>query len=468
MFKRFLAIGLVTAMTISLAGCGGSSQSTETTAAQQTEAAQETEAVQETENAAEDVSSDGEKVKLTFWMEMTTPDLDQVYQAAVDQYMAEHPNVEIEYLGIPGNAVDAKNKLEMAFSANAAPDIFHCFMPEFITRGNIIPLTEYYENSDLYGKINQGALDANIEYDPEKKDLYAIPYYTNVRNFWIRPDWYKEAGIAIPQTWDEFFESVKEIADIPNNRYGTTIRGGSGGAQNVEYMMYSYSGITEAFDENGNSTINDPLHVEFCEKYLSLYKDYTAEDDLNKGWTEVAASFQSETTASIFHNLGSAELIDNTFNGDYSKFQIFFMPPSVKGYNCHPMVDASGYSISKSCANPDVAWDFLEYMVSAEPILDVVKLRGGIPTEEKMSQAEWITNKPYYAAATEYMADPELRFFKEPLYLLEYRNILANIAEPKMQEAMTGLCTVQEFLDEWAEAMTEEKANYDASYGSNS
>ena len=30
-------------------------------------------------------------------MEMTTPELDQVYQTAVDNYMSEHPDVEIEY-----------------------------------------------------------------------------------------------------------------------------------------------------------------------------------------------------------------------------------------------------------------------------------------------------------------------------------------------------------------------------------
>lgn len=33
---------------------------------------------------------------------------------------------------------------------------------------------------------------------------------------------------------------------------------------------------------------------------------------------------------------------------------------------------------------------------------------------------------------------------------------------------MTGLCSVQEFLDEWAQAMTEEKANYDATFGTQS
>ena len=403
-------------------------------------------------------SSDGDS--LSFWMEMTTPEMDKVYQNAVDTYVSQNGDVTIDYLGIPGNAVDAKNKLEMAFAAGAAPDVFQCFMPEFITRKNIISLTDYYENSRLKGKLAQGSLDSNIEYDPQKKDLYAIPSYMNMRNFWIRTDWYQEKGIAIPQTWDAFFDSVKKITDIGNRRYGTTIRGGAGGAQNLEYMLYAYSGITEAFDSEGNSTLNDPLHVEFAEKYLSLYKKYTAEDDLNKGWTEVAASFQSETAASIYHNLGSAELIDNTFEGDYSKFQIFPMPVSVKGYNTHPIVDAQGYAISSTSEHKDQAWSFIEYMVSdAAPA--VVKLRGGIPIEESAAKADWVSEKPYYVTAVEYMNDPELKFFKEPLYLPEYRNILANVAEPKMQEAMVGLCSMEEFLDEWADAMTEEKAAYD-------
>lgn len=464
MRKRKTALLLATTMVLGLAGCGGSGQTVTTTAAdnqpvETTAGESTTGATQETQAAQNE-----EPIKLTFWMEMTTPELDEVYQAAVDRYMETHPNVTIEYLGIPGNAVDAKSKLEMAFSANAAPDVFQCFMPEFITRQNIISLTDYYENSRLYGKLAQGSLDSNIEYDPEKKDLYAIPSYMNMRNFWIRSDWYAEKNIAIPQSWDEFFASIEAVADVDNGIYGTTIRGGSGGAQNLEYMMYAYSGITEAFDEEGKSTINDPLHVEFAEKYLSLYNKYTAEDDLNKGWTEVAASFQSEVAASIFHNLGSAELIDTTFNGDYSKFEIFPMPVSVNGYNCHPIVDAQGYSISSSCANPDAAWEFIEYMVS-EAAPDVVKLRGGIPIEETAAKADWVTEKPYYVTAVEYMSDPELQFFKEPLYLTEYRNILANTAEPKMQEAMVGLCSAQEFLDEWADALTAEKASYDASYG---
>ena len=85
------------------------------------------------------------------------------------------------------------------------------------------------------------------------------------RNFWIRPDIYAEKGVEIPETWDEFFESVKKVADPDNNLYGTTIRGGSGGAFNV-IVWRTPTRDSHAFDENGKSTMNDPLHVEFVEK----------------------------------------------------------------------------------------------------------------------------------------------------------------------------------------------------------
>ena len=453
MLKRFTAMFLVTVMLLCLTAC--SSTPKESTQAGGTKQGTEMESVD---------GQQEEEITLTFWMEMTTPELDEIYQAAVDRYMQSNPNIKIEYLGIPGNAADAKSKLEMAFSANAAPDVFQCFMPEFITRGNIIPLTDYFEASDLNGKISKGSIEANIEYDPNKKDLYAIPSSINVRNFWIRTDWYKENSIEIPETWDEFFDSVKKLADPANNRYGTTIRGGAGGAQNLEYMMYAYSGITEAFDENGKSTINDPLNVEFCEKYLSLYKEYTAEDDLNKGWTEIAASFTSGSTASIFHNLGSAHMISETFGGDETKFQMMPFLKSVNGEQCHPEVGVMGFGISASTEHPDEAWDFIQFL-SSEGTEYWVESRGGIPTEQSAQKADWVMEKDYYQKAISIMNDENTVFFEVPTYLTNYVNIENNIAQPKLQECMAGICTAQEFLDAWADAMTEEKARYDAENG---
>ena len=404
--RRKLALVLTVIAGLSLAGCSAK-PGNETTAEVKTQG--ETTVGESAEKAQESSEKSGETkgetVKLTWWMEMSTPELNEAYEAAAAAYMEKNPNIEIEFLGIPGNSADAKAKLDMAFATDSAPDIFECAMPEFIARGNVIP-----------------------------------------------------------ETWDEFFESVKKVADPDNNLYGTTIRGGSGGAFNVMCMAYAYSGIPHAFDENGKSTMNDPLHVEFVEKYFDLYKKYTSEDDLNKGWTEIAASFTSGSTASIFHNLGSAHMISETFGGDETKFQMMPFLKSVNGEQCHPEVGVMGFGISASTEHPDEAWDFIQFL-SSEGTEYWVESRGGIPTEQSAQKADWVMEKDYYQKAISIMNDENTVFFEVPTYLTNYVNIENNIAQPKLQECMAGICTAQEFLDAWADAMTEEKARYDAENG---
>ena len=58
--------------------------------------------------------------------------------------------------------------------------------------------------------------------------MYGIPYTQNLDVIWIRSDWFKEAGVEAPDTWDEFFNAVDEMTT--DGRYGYTIRGGSGGS----------------------------------------------------------------------------------------------------------------------------------------------------------------------------------------------------------------------------------------------
>ena len=203
--RRKLALVLTVIAGLSLAGCSAK-PGNETTAEVKTQG--ETTVGESAEKAQESSEKSGETkgetVKLTWWMEMSTPELNEAYEAAAAAYMEKNPNIEIEFLGIPGNSADAKAKLDMAFATDSAPDIFECAMPEFIARGNVLPLDGYYEKSELYGKVNEEAIRADANLDPKKEHLYYFPAFMDFRNFWIRPDIYAEKGVEIPETWDEF------------------------------------------------------------------------------------------------------------------------------------------------------------------------------------------------------------------------------------------------------------------------
>src|SRR5699024_6349377 len=138
------------------------------------------------------------------------------------------------------------------------------WLPEFSIREALVPLDDYFADSEISGLINEGALEFNKKIVADSQ-LYGIPYTQNLDVIWIRSDWFDEAGLDVPKTWDEFFYAVEELTD--EERYGYTIRGGAGGSFQLQRLMFAYSEHQDYFDENGKAVINDPVHVEFLEKY---------------------------------------------------------------------------------------------------------------------------------------------------------------------------------------------------------
>ena len=96
--RRKLALVLTVIAGLSLAGCSAK-PGNETTAEVKTQG--ETTVGESAEKAQESSEKSGETkgetVKLTWWMEMSTPELNEAYEAAAAAYMEKNPNIEIEF-----------------------------------------------------------------------------------------------------------------------------------------------------------------------------------------------------------------------------------------------------------------------------------------------------------------------------------------------------------------------------------
>jgi multiple sugar transport system substrate-binding protein len=151
-----------------------------------------------------------------------------IYQHhVIKRFEAKNPNINVEYVGIPNSL--AKSKYDAAIAANDMPDVGSVqttWLPEFSLRGALLPLDSYFNKSDLKGKINKGAVDFNKGITRDKK-LYGIPYTQNLDIIWLRSDWFQQAGVKVPATWDDFFNSANQMTDKTKNHYGFTTRGPS-------------------------------------------------------------------------------------------------------------------------------------------------------------------------------------------------------------------------------------------------
>ncbi|QMV44089.1 ABC transporter substrate-binding protein [Cohnella cholangitidis] len=402
-------------------------------------------------------ASSGKQTTISFWAAAVTPERNAFFEEIIKEFETANPNIKVDYLGVPGDLAAYEQKLNVAIASNQAPDITNNFKAEYITRGVLEPLDTYFDGWDQKDLIAPGTIESNRLLDTKEGKLYAIPYSSQTWNMWLRPDWFAEAGMPIPETWDQFFDAVAKLTDKSKDRYGLSIRGGAGSANTLEMLMYAYSGIKDYFTADGKATINDPLHVEFVDKYLGAYNVYTPEDDLNKGWTELAATYQSGKAAIVVHNLGSASSHEKAFGGDYTKFQAAPFPKSVKGTQGHPGLMPLGLTMSKTAKDKDAVWKFMTFYLSKDVNSRYSKLYGEIPANLDAAKDAWVQDLPYMKSAADLLASPDTSFAGTPYYLPGYNNVQKTV-EPMIQKVMAKKMTAQEMLNEWAKLLEAEKA----------
>ncbi|MDE1548621.1 ABC transporter substrate-binding protein [Jeotgalibaca caeni] len=444
--KRFLALSLSSAFL--LAACGNSAADTESENSGST-------AQSETGSATSQEAS-GEQVTISFWDENAGPQRTPIWEEIIERFEEENPDVNVEYFGLPKD--DAKSKFDAAIAANDVPDIASLqtsWLPEYSIREALLPLDEYFADSELNGKINEGAIEFNKKIVNDGQ-LYGIPYTQNLDIIWIREDLFKEAGVEAPKTWDDFFSAVDTMTT--DDLYGFTIRGGAGGALQLQRLMYAYSGITEYVTEDGEATVDDPAHKEFLEKYFAMYQKNTPQSDITNGYKEMVATFDTGKAAMVHHNIGSYGEHSEALEED--QFEAIPLPISKEGNYVAEGGNTIGVSIFAGSENPDEAFRFVEFANNAESQSLWNQEVGQIPTNSDVMEEEWLKNSQHLNVAFSVYDDENTALYEPPFYLPDYRSILDNQVDSGIQSVMAGDTTVEEFLAEWAESIEASAAKY--------
>lgn len=458
MSKKILCLMLVLLFVVPavFSGCGGNSQEGKTVIEDNQKNTGET-------TAAAGAKAGGEKVTIDVWNCDSAPMYTNLFEKMIKSFNEKNPDIQVNYTGIPWDS--SKEKFDTAIATNTAPDtayILHSWVSSFAAAGGIIPLDSYYAGWADKSKFDPKTLELQgLKIDGK---TYMAPVEVVPVTVWYRPDWYKDAGLSEPQTFDEFFSNIEKLTDIPNKKYGFTIRGGIGGSQQLEAFLNAYSGDPRYFDENGKCLINSPKIIEGLKRYVALYKKCTPESDITNGYKEMSAVFDGGTAATLFHNVTSLPMHRDTLGE--GKYASFMLPKADNGKRviCFTGVAATaGYSIFKSSKNPDAAWKFIEHLLSAECESMWALELGILPTNKDVMQEDWVQKTPSLLIAQKALEDKDTELAIAPIDLPDYAGIHKNLLEPGLQEVLSGKKTVEDYLKEWAEAFEKAKKEYDSS-----
>ncbi|MFI7642842.1 ABC transporter substrate-binding protein [Nonomuraea sp. NPDC049400] len=402
-----------------------------------------------------DTGSDG-KTKITFWDTNAGPARTPIWQHAIAEFEKANPTIDVNYVGVP--IAQAPQKIDTAIAGGGVPDVADIStsgLGNLVAQKALEPVDERIAaNPALNGKFNEALVTTVKNIVPDHK-TYIIPLSTNAGAFWYRKDWFKEAGLEPPKTWNEFFTAVDKLTKPSENRFGFTIRGGAGSIAQMLEVVYGQSGITEFFDASGKATLNDPRNVTALEKYAGLYKKNTPEGDLQNDYVKMVAQFDTAGSIAVMqHNLGSYQ--DHIKALGPEKVASFSVPKSDSGVQSVLSNPVGGVGVFSGSENKEAAFKLAEFFAAKDMGGYIAEKSGVIPanTDVPPSKAAHITE------AQRVMNDPATKVVQMPYHLPEFNEITKTWAEPLFQKVLLGQLTAKDFLDQFAAKLTTAQAGY--------
>ncbi|MEA4897985.1 MAG: sugar ABC transporter substrate-binding protein [Christensenellaceae bacterium] len=206
-------------------------------------------------------------VKLTFWTFHSSAEKD--FMASLpEQYMKEHPGVEIEFVVIPQDEY-MSSKLTTAFAAGAGPDVFFMSPGDFLKYANsslAMDLTPYFTPELL-----DDFLPSSIEAVTVDGKICAIPFEVELLGLYYNKDMLSAAGIAPPATWDELIAATSALTK--DKIAGLLIEPNKGYYQNFTWYPFLWQGGANAVDvEKKQASFDNQAAVDALKLWGDLIK----------------------------------------------------------------------------------------------------------------------------------------------------------------------------------------------------
>lgn len=205
MLKKTGALTLATALTLSLAACGGNKDNGN--AASPSESASAKPSASASPSASPSADASAKPVKLRIYAQYADDDTKLPYDYAIAELKKEMPNVELE---LDIQAQDDGQKLKTYAATGNLPDIFQAgldIINTFKQSGNILQLDQYAESTGFKDAMVPSAMNTLVTDDGH---IYAFPYAGNeMILLYYNKELFEQNGVKVPTNLGELEAAVK-------------------------------------------------------------------------------------------------------------------------------------------------------------------------------------------------------------------------------------------------------------------
>lgn len=327
------------------------------------------------------------------------------------------------------------------------------WLPEMVLAGGLEPVEQGLDPS-VFEPLG------GLEFLTFEDQIYGIPTEYHSQYLYYRSDLLEEAGLDVPQTWDEYYELLVAMTNAPD-QYGGVIRAGGGGGNisvHFEFANFFLGFGGEWLDDEGRPAMNSPEGVAALEYFVSIYDEGLVPPDAQAvGFLEKSQYYQGGTSATMIQWTAGYE---QTFDCEVSptvceNTEITLIPGrEVDGeIQRGALASINAWVIPSASERKDLGYQFLEWMAGIEGA-SAWALNGGTPgNQEVLLDSEVLSSRPDYALLVE-----TLKFASVPPLLPETPDLLGVWAD-NVAQAVAGQKTPQAAMDEiateWERILTE-------------
>jgi raffinose/stachyose/melibiose transport system substrate-binding protein len=377
--KMFQLIGLALIITIALSACG--------TATPTSAPAVNTPKPADTKAAEVPTVEMAKSVTIEWWHISTLDPGKTLFQTFADEYMAAHPNVQINITILENEAF--KTKLTTVIQGGTPPDIFQSWgggvMNDQANAGMLKDITPSL-NADGGAWGSTFAPGALAVYALEGKN-YGVPWDMGMVGWWYNKDLFTQGGVANPPTtWTELLDDV-------NTLKGAGITPISLGEKDTWTGMHIWSylatricgqeGFLAAANRTGSFT--DSCFVKAGEELQKLIDLQPFQDGFLGASHDVMQGIfgNGEAAMELSGQWAPGASAGQSADKNGVKNLGLFLFPSVEG-GAGDMGDVmgggNGFVIGKDA--PPEAIDFVKYLTAADQAVRIASTGTGIPPIE--------------------------------------------------------------------------------------
>ncbi len=319
-------------------------------------------------SSSSEPSSDGETVTLDFWASANG------YDKAVALWNESHPDIKIDLSQIPAGSVGGYSKMQNAVRAGNAPclgQVGYDTLMNFVASGAVMDISQYANPSK--GQFVPWTWNMSSVGD----QAFGIPVDTGPTALFYRSDLFREYGISVPRTWDEFAAAAQEVHAADPSAYLTTT---PQDAYDLGALAWQAGGRWfDTANDRWQVTIDSAPTMRVAGYWQDLLdRDLvTSEPMLDTAWFEKA---QNGQVLSLISAAWAAPLIAENLPDLSGKWAVAPMPQWTAGEQAAGNRGGSTTVVLEGCEHPQQATEFAVWLsTNAESVTTLIEQTGIYP-----------------------------------------------------------------------------------------